>query len=302
MSRSPRPWVFALLMLTPAIWSVNYLVARGAAGVIEPHTLASGRWLLAALLLSLGHWRSLWQARHHLAEQWLRYAVLGALGMWICGAWVYIAGRTTSALNIALIYSVAPVLIVVASAHWLRERLATHQLLGILMALIGVLHVILKGQWSALTQVQWVPGDLWILACTVSWTAYSLLLKKWTSPLPPSARLSVVGLAGVLIMLPMTALEIWQNPQPALTWPGVGLVLAAALFPGYGAYLAYAVLQRELGAARAGVVLYVAPLYAAGMAWLLLGEPLHLYHAAGMALVLPGIYLVNRAARQAQTP
>ena len=114
MSSSPRPWVFALLMLTPAIWSVNYLVARGAAGIIEPHTLASGRWLLAALLLSLGHWGSLWQARSHLAEQWLRYAVLGALGMWICGAWVYIAGRTTSALNIALIYSVAPVLIVVS--------------------------------------------------------------------------------------------------------------------------------------------------------------------------------------------
>lgn len=293
----PRTWVFALLLLTPAIWSVNYLVARSAPGVIEPHTLASGRWLLASLLFSLGQWRSLWNQRSHIAEQWHRYAILGALGMWICGAWVYIAGRTTSALNIALIYSMAPVLIVAASAYWLKEKLGWHQVLGMLLSLAGVLHVVLKGQWAHLAQVQWVAGDVWILVCTLSWTAYSLLLKKWHSPLASGARLSVIGLAGVLIMLPMTALEIWNNPQPSLSWPGLGLILAAAIFPGYGAYLAYTVLQRELGAGRAGVVLYVAPLYAAAMAWLLLGEPLQLYHAWGLALVLPGIYLVNRPTR-----
>lgn len=292
-----RSWVFALLLLTPAIWSVNYLVARSAPGVIEPHTLASGRWLLASLLFSLGHWRSLWQQRGHLAAQWRRYAILGALGMWICGAWVYIAGRTTSALNIALIYSLAPVMIVAASAYWLKEKLGYHHLLGMLLALAGVLHVVLKGQWADLAQVRWVAGDLWILVCTVSWTAYSLLLKKWQSPLASGARLSVIGLAGVLIMLPMTTLEIIQNPNPSLSWPGLGLILAAAVFPGYGAYLAYTVLQRELGASRAGVVLYVAPLYAAAMAWLLLGEPLHAYHAWGLALVLPGVYLVNRPVR-----
>ena len=56
-------------------------------------------------------------------------------------------------------------------------------------------------------------------------------------------------------------------------------------------------MQRELGAARVSVVLYLSPIFAAGAAWLVLGEPLHLYHAWGMALVLPGIYLVNRKAQ-----
>ena len=56
-------------------------------------------------------------------------------------------------------------------------------------------------------------------------------------------------------------------------------------------------MQRELGAARVGVVIYLGPLYAAGLAWLVLGEPLYAFHAVGMVLVLGGIYLVNRAAR-----
>jgi hypothetical protein len=47
---SPR-WAMALLLLTPALWSVNYLVARLAPGEIAPHMLALGRWMLAATVL-----------------------------------------------------------------------------------------------------------------------------------------------------------------------------------------------------------------------------------------------------------
>lgn len=109
-----------------------------------------------------------------------------------------------------------------------------------------------------------------------------------------SARLSIIAIAGVLVMLPFAIFEAANNPLPVLTTYGIGLVLAAAVFPGYGAYLAYSVMQRELGVARVGVVLYLGPIYAAVIAWLVLGEALHAYHAWAMAMVLPGIYLVNR--------
>lgn len=292
-----RRLALALVFVTPALWGVNYLVARSAPGVIEPHLLALLRWLIAGLLLALPSWRELWRHRGHLAAQWRRYLVLGGLGMWICGAWVYIGGTTTEALNIALIYSLSPVLIALASAWWLRERFTPLQAGGVVLALAGVLHVILRGRWNALSEVHWVVGDGWIMAATVSWTLYSLLLKRWHSPLSPMARLAATSLAGVLVLLPFTAWELWHGSGPALSWPGLQLVLAAALFPGVGAYLAYAVMQRELGAARVGVVLYLSPLYVAALAWLALGEPLHGFHLAGVALVLAGLYLVNRPTR-----
>ena len=290
-------FALALLFIAPALWAVNYLVARSAPGVIEPHLLASLRWLMAALLFSLGNWGELRAHRAKILQDWKHYLVLGALGMWICGAWVYIGGRTTVAVNIALIYAVSPVLIVAASALWLKERITAIQVSGVLLALAGVLHVILKGQWADLTAVQFVAGDGWVLAAAVSWAAYSLVLKKWHSPLSASARLSVISLSGVLVMLPFTVIEAIQNPLPVLTWPGFGLALAAAVIPGYGAYLSFSVMQRELGAARVSVTLYLGPLYAAVIAWMVLGEPLRLHHYVGMALVLPGIYLVNRKAK-----
>ncbi len=284
----------ALLFITPALWAVNYLVARSAPGVIEPHALALLRWLIASLLFSLGHWGEIWEAREEISREWKRYLVLGALGMWICGAWVYIGGRTTAAINISLIYSISPVLIVLSATLWLKERISLTQGIGVALALAGVLHVVLKGEWTTLGDVQLVPGDGWIAGATLAWATYSLLLRKWPSQLNPSARLSVIALAGVLVMLPFATFEALNNPLPVLTLEGVGLVLAVAIFPGYGAYLAYSIMQRDLGVARVGVVLYLGPIYAAVIAWLVLGEALHGYHAWAMAMVLPGIYLVNR--------
>jgi drug/metabolite transporter (DMT)-like permease len=295
MQANPRQrWAIALIFLTPALWAVNYLVARRAPGVIPPHVLALLRWGLAGCAFTLGARAELQAQRQHLLRDWKRYLVLGALGMWICGAWVYVGARTTTALNISLIYALSPVLIAAVSATWLKEHLRRSQLAGIALALAGVLHVVLKGEWAAIASVQWVAGDLWILAATVSWAGYSLLLKKWPSPLSPSARLGAISLAGVLVLLPFALWEAVASSTPVLTPAGLGLAVVAAVFPGYLAYLAYSVMQRELGAARVGVVLYLGPLYAAALGWLVLGEALHPFHAVGMLLVLPGIYLVTR--------
>lgn len=293
-SASKHRLAFALMFITPALWAVNYLVARSAPGVIEPHALALLRWLIASLLFSLGQWGEIWEARAEIAGEWKRYLVLGALGMWICGAWVYIGGRTTAAINISLIYSIAPVLIVLAARLWLKERISLTQGIGVALALAGVLHVVLKGEWSRLGNVTLVPGDGWIFGATIAWAMYSLLLRRWPSRLNASARLALIAMAGVLVMLPFAIFEAVNNPLPVLTLNGIGLALAVAIFPGYGAYLAYSVMQRELGVARVGVVLYLGPIYAAVIAWLVLGEALHAYHAWAMAMVLPGVYLVNR--------
>ena len=291
-----RQVALALLLVTPALWSTNYLVARASIGEIGPHLLALLRWACAGLLFALPCWPELRRHAGHVRSGWRQYLVLGALGMWICGAWVYIGARTTAAVNIALIYALSPVLIALLSALWLRERLGRPQTLGVVLSLAGVVHVIVQGRWTALAEVQWVAGDAWILSATLSWTLYSVLLQRWPSPLSPMARLAVVSAAGVVVLLPFTAWEMAFSSMAALTWRGLGLAIVAALLPGFSAYLAYSVMQRELGAARVGVVLYLGPLYAAGLAWLVLGESLHGFHAAGMGLVLAGIYLVSRPA------
>lgn len=91
-----------LLWITPALWSVNYIVARTAPGVVEPHMLALGRWALAGVILGFIARSELWRERRSSLRVAWQYLVLGALGMLICGAWVYQGAQTTT-MNIVLI-------------------------------------------------------------------------------------------------------------------------------------------------------------------------------------------------------
>ena len=283
-----------LIFIAPALWSVNYLVARWAPGVIAPHALALFRWVAAAALLAVFCWRELCAKRDRIADEAPHFLVLGALGMWVCGAFVYIGARTTSAVNIGLLYAAAPVLIAIVSALWLRERFGSGQVLGVALALAGVLHVLVRGEWRSLAQVRINPGDAWVTIAVICWTAYSLLLRAWPSAFGALARLTLIACAGIVVLIPFTLAEALFWLPSELSWKSAGLVLAAALLPGAAAYGAYSYMQRVLGAARVGVVLYLGPLYSAGIAWVVLGERIELFHAIGATLILPGIWLSSR--------
>lgn len=293
MAESPRQRLAAWLVLAvPAFWAINYVVARKAPGLIGPYLLALGRWALAGALLSAMAAPELWSQRGPILRDWRQHICLGFLGMFICGAWVYEGARSTGAMNIALIYAAAPVLIALGSVLFLKERLRWPQVLGVALALAGVVHVVVRGQWLALGQIAFVVGDLWIVGCTVSWAAYAMLQKYWPSALSATARLALTCWGGVLTLLPFGLWE-WHHSGPPAP-QAAGLVLAAALGPGVVAYWIYGWAQRVLGASRVAVVLYLGPLWAALVAWGVLNEPPGWHHLAGAALILPGVFLVTQ--------
>jgi drug/metabolite transporter (DMT)-like permease len=194
--------------------------------------------------------RELWRERVSTWRAAWQYLVLGALGMLVCGAWVYKGAQTTSAINIALIYAASPVLIALGAVLWLGERFSWRQAIGVLIAMSGVFHVVVKGQWLAIGQVQWVAGDGWIVLCMVAWAGYALLLRKWPSPLSATARLAATAVGGSVALLPFATLEWLQPDRPAWSALATALVVGAALIPGIGAYWDYGFCQKVLGASR----------------------------------------------------
>ena len=283
---APQRLAQALLFITPLFWSMNYIGARSAVGHIGGHQLALGRWTLALLIMLPFAWRELRERWPDWRGEIPSMLVLGGLGMWICGAFVYIGAQTTPAVNIGLLYALAPVLIAVLSVRLLGEHLAATQLLGALVAIVGVVVVLFKGSLAQALAVELTRGDLWIGVAVLAWVAYSLLLKGRPSVLGPFARLTAITAAEIVIAGPA---------QPS--WRVLGLIALVALLPGVGAYQSYSFVQRELGAARTALILYLGPIYAAVVAWGLLGEQPRWYHALGAALILPGIWLATRTRR-----
>jgi drug/metabolite transporter (DMT)-like permease len=281
------------IWLIPLLWSVNYFVARRAPGVIEPYTLACIRWSLAGLLLSIHARAELLREWRQIVSVWYQYVALGFCGMVVCGAWVYVGAKSTGAVNIALIYSASPVLIAIGSVIWLHERMRWSQVLGVMLALSGVLHVIVKGQWSALSQVHFVVGDLWILAAMVAWALYALLQRMWPCAIGSTARLAAICWGAMPVLLAGTGWEMAQPETPKLTIYAWVLGVSAALVPGVMAYWIYGWAQKILGASKVAVTLYLGPLYGALLAWMVLDESMGWHHLLAAALILPGVYLVS---------
>lgn len=289
-----RQMAVILLFVVPVLFSTNIITARAVSDFIPPFALAFWRWSLAFLLFLPAIGPDLLRYRRELLSEWRDLLVLGILGMGICGAFVYVGADTTSATNIGLIYATAPIIIAAAATLLYREPLGRVKALGILVSLLGVLVIVFRGDLEALRTLSLVPGDIWIATASVSWAVYSVMLRYRPSQLPGRVRFAATMLYGAIALLPFHLFELAKGDVPQLNAETLIAGLIVAVVPGLGAYLGYARIQRALGASPTALILYLAPVYTALMAWLVLGESLQLYHLVGAALILPGIYLSTK--------
>lgn len=287
---------YVLLLVTPLFFVTNYLTARVCVPLIPPLTLAFLRWGFTALLAGAVAWPLLRRHARTAAAEWRDLLLLGAIGMALCGASAYEAAKTTVAVNIGLIYAASPAMIAVLARFMFDERMSRRQVAGMAACLGGVLWIIARGDPLTLLQLRFVPGDLWSLAGSIGWAVYSVMLKLKRGALPPTVRFVWLCVAGAAVMGPLSAWELTRVPA-LWSFQAAGYVALLVVVASFGAYQAYDRVMRVLGAARTGLIMYLGPVYAAFLAWALLGEALHPFHAVGAALVLGGVYLVSRRGR-----
>ncbi len=82
------------------------------------------------------------------------FLFLASLGMGLCGGPVYLGGELTTAMNIGLIYSAAPLLIALLAFMRFGEKLSYWQMLGMVMGLCGVAIILTKADFSRLATLR----------------------------------------------------------------------------------------------------------------------------------------------------
>jgi drug/metabolite transporter (DMT)-like permease len=175
----------------------------------------------------------------------------------------------------------------------LGEPMGLWQGIGSAVAFCGMVVIIVHGDMAALMALDVNPGELWIVAAAICFAIYTVLLKRTKFELERLPLLVILLGAGAVAALPFYVWELLQDERTALTPTGL-LALGYAAIPG-GALMYYLFnwSVQALGAAKAGVLLYLQPVFIALLAYMLLGERLYLYHLAGAALILTGVLLVT---------
>lgn len=293
LTRATASNAYLFLTLTMAFWAGNHILGRWATGQIPPMTLAFMRWSLAAVLLLPFAWGAMRADWPVIRANFPRLLLLGVLGSGIYNTLQYIALTETTATSAAILNSWAPVLIVLAGSAIFGDRLRAKQLGGMALSLLGVAVVVLHGDITRLSSLSFNRGDLVMLFATAVWALYTALLRTR----PPMATLSFVGLTYTIagfVNLPLAAWEYAHGHYVQWSVSTIAAVGYAGILASLVAYLFYARSVEIIGPNRTGAFIHLIPLFTSILAMVLLGEQPAVYHAAGFALILGGVWTATR--------
>ena len=271
-------------------FGLNANLSRLAVGEISPMLLVALRWIATFVLLLVLVRRRLPAAWPTLHAQWLFLLLMGTLGLTSFNALFYVAGHTTSALNIGIIQGSIPIFVLVGAAFLYRTPVRVLQAVGILATLAGIVIVTTQGAWENLSSLVFRRGDLFMLVACALYAGYSLSLRR--APAVDHLVLLTGFAAGALAAsVPLVVAEavigevLWPTPTGWL------IVTVVTFFPSILAQVLYIKGVAIIGPGRAGAFLNLVPVFAAIMAVVFLDEVFALHHAVALGLVLGGIGL-----------
>ena len=277
-----------LLGLVMMFWAGNSIVGRATAGEIPPLTLAFIRWTGALAILAPFAWRKVRADWPVLRAGWKQVLVLGLLGIGAFNALLYSGLQFTTATNALLLQAAVPALVLMLDRLFWSTKSGGWQVLGTLASTVGVVLIVFQGDWHRLLTLQLGRGDALILAAVVVWSLYTVLLRLRPA-VSPISFVAVTFAIGVISMAPLAAWEHGEGLRIAWSMKTVLALVYVSIFPSLISYFIYNYAAAELGAARAGQAITMLPLFGALLSAILLGEALHWYHGAGMALICLGI-------------
>jgi drug/metabolite transporter (DMT)-like permease len=286
--RSP----YLLLSLAAFFWASNSVVGRAVRETIPPATLAFWRWAVAAMVMAAFAWPRLAAQRAALRAEWRRLALLGGLGVAGFSMLLYLGLHRTTAVNGLLVQAAQPCLTMVAMAALVGERPTARMVVGLIVSLAGVAVIVARGSAEALLTLSANPGDLLILAATLVYSVYTILLSR-LSLRDPIVAAAAIFVAGTIWLAPAYAAELIVGQRMTVTLTAVAAILYTALFASCLAYIAYNRTVALIGPTRAGSVTNLMPVFGTLLATGLLGERLYGYHVLGIALVVAGVVLVR---------
>ena len=199
----------------------------------------------------------------------------------------------TTATNDSLIVCACPLFTtLIVALFYKSEHISGHQLLGTLIALVGMAVVVMNGQFV----LQLSPkGDLLAFTACMCWVVYSLLMMNVSKRYPSVFTTRKVFFYGLVTIIPyfiaypgMPSLSMLAQPDVLFNLLFLSIVASTLCFLLWN----WALLR--IGVVETTNYVYLNPLATIVFAWWLIDEPVTAWLLLGTALLLWGLYLVNK--------
>lgn len=288
-----KAWTF--LIGANLFWAGNIILGKLIVAEFPAAWTVFLRWVVGLILLipiaqfiDKPSWNQIWR------KNWALIISLAALSIVIYTYLSYASLQFTSATNSALFTTLTPGLIVLFSLIILREKVNAFQFIGLIASFIGVLIVLTKGNLLQLFRTHYNEGDAIMLLAVLSWTAYSLLLKK-AKGIPPVTLVAMIALVGAILMIPFLFIQPIHFEK--ITSLGIIGVIYMGVFPSVGSFIFWNQGVKILGASKAGITMNLIPVFTAIIS-VILGHVLELSQMLGGLLTIAGMLLIALKRKQ----
>ena len=290
-----RKHITAYIEVTFAVivWGASFIATKLALRDLSPVTVVWLRFAIGVIILGIAM-----RMRHQFSlpkmQEWPYFVLLGFLGITF-HQWLQSTGLlTVQASTTAWIVATTPVFIAILSWLFLHEKLNWLQVSGIILAALGVLLVVSKGNIRGIFSGHFgTLGDILILISAPNWAVFSILSSRGLKKYQATQMMFFVMAIGWLFtsILFFTGGGIPElNHLTLSSLIGVGFL---GIFCSGLAYIAWYDGLQALPASQIGAFLYLEPLVAVIIAWAVLGENILLITLIGGVIILLGVRLVQ---------
>ncbi len=273
------------------VWGFSFIATKDALEEVSPEVIVFLRQILGMTFLAIIAVKQKKKFSINLKDHgWVFVLALIAC----IHLWIQVTGlQWTSASNTGWIIGITPVFMAILSFIFFKEKILVQQTTGIVIAFLGLLLLISKGDLFSIDLVK-NKGDALVVGSSITWSIYSMVNKKITFHYPPIMTTLYMFFFVAVLIFPFTLNAENISSVINLTPGGWMSILFLGIICSGAAYALWAQSLKEMSASKVGAFLYIEPFVTFFGAWILLNEQITLITLVSGLIIIGGVILVNR--------
>ncbi|BBB89501.1 MAG TPA: DMT family transporter [Methylomusa anaerophila] len=228
-------------------------------------------------------------------RDWIPFFLMAFCGQFIFTVLMLVGLKYTQAMEAGIITSTTPAFMAVVSFLVLKEHLNSRQVIGVVLATLGVLVIngVLQPYDQSDIQNKHILGNLLIGGAVVGEAVFLLLAKKLTSPVSDLSTTGILSLLGVLMFLPFSLYESISFPfEQVSLYDWLYILYFGAIYT-VVAYIFWFRGVKKVTGSTASVFTAIIPMSAAILSVVFLTEKFTLSHAMGIMFIIASILMTS---------
>ncbi|MEZ4801752.1 MAG: DMT family transporter [Gelidibacter sp.] len=287
--------IIAVLMVQ-ILYGLNYTFAKDV--MVEGYITPYGFILLRVAGATLLFWMFSWLGPKEKIDRrdFAKFFVAAIFGVAINMLLFFKGLEFTSPIHASVIVTLTPILVLIMSAIFLKEKVTVLKILGVICGFAGAVVLTVYGKSTRLADN--IPlGNMFVFINMVSYSIYIILIKKLTQKYHPFTFIKWLFLFGLILVIPFGYKDAiatdYSRFTPYITFSVLFVIVGAT----FGTYLLNPLALRHLKATTVTIFIYVQPVIAGIFAIIMGSDTLGSVKIIASCLIFLGVYLVTKQPR-----